>query len=97
MVFIPGGDFSRGRTYDWPDTKFIWYPTPLKDDLPVRQITVDAFFMDQAEVTNERYAAFVKATRIQHAPNLARGNAGVDSVQVLRDESDRDLAVEQPL
>ena len=36
MVFIPGGDFSRGRTYDWPDTKLIWYPNPLKDDLPVR-------------------------------------------------------------
>jgi len=66
MVFIPGGDFSRGRTYDWPDTKLIWYPNPLKDDLPVRKITVDPFYLDQSEVTNERYAAFIKATR--HKP-----------------------------
>jgi len=63
MVFIPGGDFSRGRTYDWPDTRLVWYPNPLKDDLPVRKIYVDPFYMDEAEVTNERYAEFVKATR----------------------------------
>jgi sulfatase modifying factor 1 len=63
MVFIPGGEFSRGRTYDWPDTRLVWYPNPLKDDTPVRKIYVDPFYMDEAEVTNERYAAFVKATR----------------------------------
>ena len=34
----------------------------MKDELPVRKITVDAFQLDEAEVTNERYAAFVKAT-----------------------------------
>ena len=63
MVFIPGGEFSRGRTYDWPDTRLVWYPNPLKDDTPVRKIYVDPFYMDEAEVTNERYSAFVKATR----------------------------------
>lgn len=62
MVFIPGGEFSRGRTYDWPDTQLKWYPNPLKDDLPVRSISDDPFYMDEAEVTNERYNAFVKAT-----------------------------------
>jgi formylglycine-generating enzyme required for sulfatase activity len=66
MVSIPGGEFSRGRTYDWPDTRLAWYPNPLKDDTPVRKIHVDPFYMDEAEVTNERYAAFVKATR--HSP-----------------------------
>jgi len=39
----------------------MWYPNPLKDDVAVRKITVDPFYMDEAEVTNERYAAFVKA------------------------------------
>ena len=63
MVFIPGGEFSRGRSYDWPDTRLPWYPNPLKDDTPVRKIYIDPFYMDEAEVTNERYAAFVKATR----------------------------------
>jgi formylglycine-generating enzyme required for sulfatase activity len=63
MVFIPGGEYSRGRAYDWPDTRLAWYPNPLKDDLPVRRIFVDPFYLDQAEVTNERYAAFLEATR----------------------------------
>jgi formylglycine-generating enzyme len=66
MVFIPGGEFSRGRGYDWPDTLLAWYPNPLKDDTPVRKLHIDPFYMDEAEVTNERYAAFVKAAR--HKP-----------------------------
>ena len=62
MVFIPGGEFSRGRGYDWPDTRLAWYPNPLKDDTPVRKVYVNPFTMDEAEVTNERYAVFAKAT-----------------------------------
>ncbi|MFN3325654.1 MAG: formylglycine-generating enzyme family protein [Bryobacteraceae bacterium] len=61
MVFVPGGEFERGRTYEWSDTKLPWYPNPLKDDLPVRRIFVEPFYMDETEVTNERYAAFVTA------------------------------------
>jgi formylglycine-generating enzyme required for sulfatase activity len=63
MVFIPGGEFLRGRSYEWPDTRLAWYPNPLKDDTPVRRIHLAPFHMDEAEVTNERYAAFAKATR----------------------------------
>ncbi len=63
MAFIPGGDFSRGRTYDWPDTKLVWYPTVLADDTPVRKITLSPFYLDVYEVTNQRYAVFVKAAR----------------------------------
>ena len=62
MVFIPGGEYQRGRTHAWPDKDLKWYPNPLKDDLPVRAIHVDPFYLDEAEVTNERYGAFVKAT-----------------------------------
>jgi formylglycine-generating enzyme required for sulfatase activity len=62
MVFIPGGEYMRGRTYDWPDYDVKWYPNPAKDDSPARKITLSSFYMDQAEVTNQRYAAFVKAT-----------------------------------
>jgi len=62
MVFIPGGEFSRGRSYDWPDTRLAWYPNPLKDDTPVRKTYVNPFHMDESEVTNEIYGAFVKAT-----------------------------------
>jgi formylglycine-generating enzyme required for sulfatase activity len=63
MVFIPGGEYSRGRTYDWADNKLKYYPTPHQDDQPVRSIYVDPFYLDESEVTNERYAGFVKATK----------------------------------
>ena len=63
MVFVPGGEYQRGRTYEWKDYDMPWTPNPAKDDRPVRRIYIDPFYLDNAEVTNERYAAFVKATR----------------------------------
>jgi formylglycine-generating enzyme len=63
MVLVPEGEFLRGRTYEWADHDMPWSPNPAKDDRPVRKIKLDAFYLDEAEVTNERYAAFVKATR----------------------------------
>ena len=62
MVLVPGGEFTRGRSFKWSDYDVKWYPNPAKDDEPARRITVDGIYMDQAEVTNERYAAFVTAT-----------------------------------
>jgi len=66
MVLIPGGEFQRGRSFPWVDAELKYSPNAFKDDLPVRTIRVDAFFMDEAEVTNKRYASFVKATH--HRP-----------------------------
>lgn len=63
MVFIPGGEFARGRSYKWSDYDLKWSPTAHNDDTPVRNIQVDPFYMDEAEVTNEQYAAFIKATK----------------------------------
>jgi sulfatase modifying factor 1 len=63
MVFIPGGEFARGRTYEWADYNVKWYPTAHQDDRPVRTIYVDPLYLDESEVTNEQYAGFVKATR----------------------------------
>ena len=62
MVLIEGGDFIRGRTYDWPDTRYKWYPNPAKDDIPIGPVVISAFQMDETEVTNELYEAFMKAT-----------------------------------
>lgn len=73
MVFFPGGEFRRGRTYEDPETKVDWYPNPLRDDLPVRSIYVDPFYLDEHEVTVEEYAAFVKATRHRTPPVWADG------------------------
>ncbi len=73
MVFFPGGEFRRGRTYEDPETKVEWYPNPLRDDLPVRAIHVDAFYLDEHEVTIGEYAAFVKATRHRTPPVWPEG------------------------
>jgi len=62
MVVVPGGDFLRGRTHDWPDTRLKWYPNPLKDDVPVGPVVLDSFLMDEAEVTNRKYLEFVRET-----------------------------------
>ena len=63
MVFIPGGEFLRGRSHALADDNLKWYPTLVKDDRPVRPLRVDPFYLDEHEITNLQYAAFVKATR----------------------------------
>ena len=63
MTFIPGGEYMRGRTHTLPDDDLQWYPEIMKDDRPVKRITVDAFYMDTYEVTSEQYEEFVRATR----------------------------------
>lgn len=63
MVFIPGGEFQRGRSHKLPDDGLKWVPEVMKDDQPVRTIHVDPFYMDTHEVTNAEYAVFVAATR----------------------------------
>ncbi|HKR79680.1 MAG TPA: SUMF1/EgtB/PvdO family nonheme iron enzyme [Nitrospira sp.] len=59
MVVIPAGDFlmgsaeGKGRPDEWPQ----------------RSVYLDAFAIDQVEVTNERYMAFVTATGHRNPPN----------------------------
>src|SRR5262245_28183903 len=52
MVWVPGGEFTMGTdsTLGWPDEK------------PAHRVRVDGFFMDETEVTNAQFAAFVEAT-----------------------------------
>ena len=50
MVWIPGGTFRMGSDKHYPEER------------PVHRVTVDGFWMDQAPVTNERFARFVEAT-----------------------------------
>ncbi len=63
MVFVPAGDYLRGRSHADPDPETKWFPHVLKDDKPVRRIYVDPFYLDEHEVTNASYAAFVQAKR----------------------------------
>ena len=50
MVWIPGGEFWMGAD-EFPDAQ------------PWHRVTVDGFWMDKTEVTNDRFSKFVKATK----------------------------------
>lgn len=62
MIGIEGGDYIRGRTYDWSDMRYKWYPNPARDDTPIGPVVISGFLIDETEVTNEQYAKFVKET-----------------------------------
>jgi len=85
MVFIPAGDFLRGRTHALPDDGLKWYPTLLKDDRPLKRIYVGAFYLDEHEVTNAEYARFVHAARHRPPYNWPGGQRpeGMDNVPVV--------------
>ena len=50
MVWIPTGTFRMGSEEGHPD------------EGPVREVTLNGFWMDKTEVTNEQFAKFVEAT-----------------------------------
>jgi sulfatase modifying factor 1 len=50
MVFIPNGTFLMGSE------------TGQEDEKPLHKVSVNGFWMDKTEVTNERFEEFVKAT-----------------------------------
>ena len=50
MIWVPGGTFWMGSEEGHPDER------------PVHQVTVNGFWMDRTEVTNEQFDEFVRAT-----------------------------------
>ncbi|WP_020469478.1 formylglycine-generating enzyme family protein [Zavarzinella formosa] len=52
MVLIPGGEFQMGTAGD----------QALKNEQPAHMVRVDAFWMDEHEVTNAQFRKFVAAT-----------------------------------
>jgi formylglycine-generating enzyme required for sulfatase activity len=55
MVFVPGGTFMMGS--DPVDDS-----NARSDERPRHNVTLDAFWLDQTEVTNEQFGRFVTAT-----------------------------------
>jgi formylglycine-generating enzyme required for sulfatase activity len=49
MVWVPSGSFAFGDTV-------------YREETPVRQATVQGFWMDRTEVTNAQFREFVAAT-----------------------------------
>ena len=70
MVVIPAGEFLMGN----PEGK------GRADEWPQRSVYLDAFAIDQVEVTNERYMAFVAATGHRNPPN-PYGTGPLTSIQ----------------
>ena len=68
MARIPAGSFEMGRAHALPDDGLKWVPHLLRDDRPVRTVTVSAFEIDVHEVTNREYAEFVEASNEVEAP-----------------------------
>ncbi|MEK6782448.1 MAG: formylglycine-generating enzyme family protein [Bacteroidota bacterium] len=52
MVWIPGGEFTMGGTE----------AEPPNSALPIHNVKVDGFWMDETEVTNAQFKIFVEAT-----------------------------------
>jgi serine/threonine protein kinase len=63
MVFVPGGEFTMGRD----DGK-------LEDEKPAHKVSVNQFFMDVYEVSNEQYAEFITATKRKPPSEWKNGN-----------------------
>jgi formylglycine-generating enzyme required for sulfatase activity len=61
MVWIPGGEFSMGAR-DPENMNDAVGMLATRDSRPIHRVYVDGFWMDRTEVTNEQFAAFVKAT-----------------------------------
>jgi formylglycine-generating enzyme required for sulfatase activity len=79
MITIPAGEFmmgnpeGRGRADEWPQ----------------QSVYLDAFMIDQVEVTNQRYMAFVRATGHRTPPNPygtgpLSSMAGIDQLPVVQ-------------
>jgi formylglycine-generating enzyme required for sulfatase activity len=52
MVWVPGGEFMMGTNSE----------TGWADEKPAHRVRVDGFWIDQTEVTNAQFRAFVEAT-----------------------------------
>jgi formylglycine-generating enzyme len=62
MVYIRGGEFSMGSLDPTEMEMSCGGDQPMTDARPLHRVSVDGFFMDATEVTNEQFAQFVKAT-----------------------------------
>ena len=51
MVWIPGGTFQMGSDHHYPE------------EAPAHSATVEGFWVDKREVTNEQFARFIEATK----------------------------------
>ncbi len=63
IVFVPGGEFSMGAA-ESPDMNMVGMEATT-DSRPIHRVYVDGFWMDESEVTNAQFAAFVEGHRVR--------------------------------
>lgn len=78
MVWIPGGQALMGSNF-------------APNESPVHEIAVDGFYMDETEVSNAQFEAFVKATnyvtfaerqpKLEDFPESVRANIQIDQLK----------------
>ena len=56
MVFIPGGEFNMGSEHQ--------NSLAEKDEKPVHAVSLDAFWMDKTEVSNQIFVRYLNAEKI---------------------------------
>ncbi len=64
MVFVPAGKFTMGSDFS-------------SAELPIHDVTLDAFWIDRTEVTVDQYSACVTAASCTAAGTSVKCNAGV--------------------
>ena len=72
MVLVPAGTFEMGRHVGFGNSR----------ELPVHPVTLDAFYMDVYEVTNEKYAAYLNKAYAQGRVTVSIGTPGGEVYQV---------------
>jgi len=83
MVLVPEGPFLRGDNLKDGDA----------DELPTATLTIDAFYMDEYEVTNEKMRETLQWALDHHPPLIA---ATAESVSNLTGNPQRLLALNEP-
>ncbi|TDJ52087.1 MAG: formylglycine-generating enzyme family protein [Nitrospina sp.] len=71
MMLVPAGEFIMGTNRTDPENTHLKIGTvkPLyKDQHPERRVHLDAFYIDQYEVTNREYKKFVDDTQFHELP-----------------------------
>src|SRR6478672_10969409 len=69
MVWIPGGEFAMGS--EDPTSCVCGGHDKMPDARPIHRVSVDPFWMDATEVTNEQWAKFVEATGYRTIAEIA--------------------------
>ncbi|AWG23628.1 sulfatase-modifying factor 1 [Flavobacterium faecale] len=78
MVWVPGGEFSMGS--DISDESLCSVKGITKDASPIHRVYVDGYYMDETEVTNDQFAAFVKATGYKTVAEIKPTTADLPNV-----------------